>query len=86
MSRSSEKLPSAEPNSEKDALPAPVRLLSKPEVLERTCVTFPTIWKWMREGTFPRSRVLGGKSAWLEAEVNDWILSRPVRRLKGDAT
>jgi predicted DNA-binding transcriptional regulator AlpA len=61
-----------------------VRLISKPEVLDRVGVTFPTIWKWMREGKFPRSRELGGKAAWIEAEVEAWIANLPVRRLKGD--
>ena len=60
------------------------RLLSKPEVLDRVGVTFPTLWKWMREGKFPRSRELGGKAAWIEAEVEAWIAALPVRRLKGD--
>jgi prophage regulatory protein len=63
-----------------------VRLILKPEVLDRTGVTYPTIWQWMREGKFPRSRELGGKSAWVESEVTRWILSRPIRRLKGDNT
>lgn len=61
-----------------------VRLISKPEVLDRVGVTFPTIWKWMREGKFPRSRELGGKVAWIESEIEAWIASLPVRRLKGD--
>ena len=64
--------------------PKPLRLISKPEVLDRVGVTFPTIWLWMREGKFPRSRELGGKSAWIEAEIDAWINERPVRRLKGD--
>jgi predicted DNA-binding transcriptional regulator AlpA len=62
------------------------RLLSKRQVLDRVCVTFPTLWKWMRAGTFPRARVIGGKSVWLEHEVNAWIAGLPVRRLKGDAS
>jgi prophage regulatory protein len=61
-----------------------VRLISKPEVLDRVGVTFPTIWKWMREGKFPRSRELGGKVAWIESEIEAWIAALPVRRLKGD--
>jgi predicted DNA-binding transcriptional regulator AlpA len=60
------------------------RLISKPEVLDRIGVSYVTIWSMMRSGTFPRCRVIGGKSAWIESEVNDWILSRPQRRLKGD--
>jgi predicted DNA-binding transcriptional regulator AlpA len=60
------------------------RLISKPEVLDRVGVTYPTLWAWMRDGKFPRSRELGGKSCWVESEVAEWITSRPVRRLKGD--
>jgi prophage regulatory protein len=59
-----------------------VRLISKPEVLDRVGVTFPTIWKWMREGKFPRSRELGGKTAWIEAEVEAWIAGLPERKYK----
>ena len=61
------------------------RLISKPEVLDRVGVSYPTLWQWMRDGKFPRSRELGGKSAWLESEVEAWIASLPMRRLKGDA-
>jgi hypothetical protein len=38
----------------------------------------------MRAGLFPRCRDIGGRSVWIEAEVNDWMLSRPMRPLKGD--
>jgi predicted DNA-binding transcriptional regulator AlpA len=63
----------------------PTKLIGRAEVLSRVPVSFPTIWHWMRAGTFPRSRDIGGKSAWVEAEVEDWIRNRPVRQLKGDA-
>lgn len=60
------------------------RFVFKPEVLDRTGVTYVTIWHWMRAGTFPRSREVGGKTAWLESEIDAWIANRPIRRLKGD--
>ena len=63
---------------------AAARLVSKPEVLDRIGVTYPTIWKWMRGGSFPRSRAVGGKAFWIEAEIEKWITDLPVRRLKGD--
>jgi predicted DNA-binding transcriptional regulator AlpA len=65
--------------------PAPDRLVHKGELLERLGVSFPTIWSWMRRGTFPRARVVGGKSCWLSSEIDAWVASLPVRRLKGDA-
>jgi predicted DNA-binding transcriptional regulator AlpA len=63
----------------------PVYLLDKSDILSITHVTFPTIWTWMRAGTFPRSRVVGGKSMWLSSEIDAWLADLPVRALKGDA-
>ena len=62
----------------------PVRLLDKNDILKITNVTFPTIWAWMRAGTFPRSRVVGGKSMWLSSEIDAWLADLPKRALKGD--
>jgi predicted DNA-binding transcriptional regulator AlpA len=60
------------------------RLIYKPELLDRVGLSYTTIWTMMREGRFPRSRVIGGKSAWVEREVAEHLASLPVRRLKGD--
>jgi len=66
------------------ATPGTVRLLSKHEIVAITGVTYPTVWAWMRDGAFPRSRVVGGKSAWLSSEIEAWIAGLPLRPLKGD--
>jgi predicted DNA-binding transcriptional regulator AlpA len=65
--------------------PPSERLLSKAEVLRITGVTFPTIWAWMRQGRFPRARIVGGKSMWLASEIDGWLAALPIRPLKGDA-
>jgi prophage regulatory protein len=62
----------------------PARFISKQEVLARVSVSYPTIWQWMRDGKFPRSRELGGRVVWLESEVEEWMANVPLRRLKGD--
>jgi prophage regulatory protein len=62
----------------------PVRLLSRKEVLDRVGLSYPNIWSQMANGKFPRSRSLGGKIAWIESEIDDWIMSRPIVPLKGD--
>jgi prophage regulatory protein len=62
----------------------PVRLISREEVVARVGLTYPTIWKWMRAGKFPRSRQNGGRSSWVESEVDLYIVTRPVKPLKGD--
>jgi prophage regulatory protein len=60
------------------------RLMSRREVLDHVGVSYPTIWRWMQEGSFPRARAIGGKIAWIEAEVENWINRRPLKPLKGD--
>ena len=68
---------------------APVRLLTKAEVLHIAGVSFPTLWSWMRAGKFPRARISAGggsksKSVWRSDEVEQWLDRLPVRPLKDD--
>jgi prophage regulatory protein len=52
---------------------------------DRCGLSFPTIWKKMRDGTFPRSREVGvQKKLWIESEIDAWIDAQPKTRLKGD--
>jgi predicted DNA-binding transcriptional regulator AlpA len=60
------------------------RLLDKAEVCNIVGVTFATLWTWMQNGTFPRSRIAGGKSVWVSTEVEAWMRNLPIRRLKSD--
>ena len=60
------------------------RLLIKPQVCAIAGVTYPTLWKLMREGVFPRARVVGGRSMWRSDEIDQWLAGLPIRRLKGD--
>jgi hypothetical protein len=38
----------------------------------------------MQLGRFPRARIIGGKSAWIESEISDFIATLPLRRYKND--
>jgi predicted DNA-binding transcriptional regulator AlpA len=62
--------------------PRPTQYIFKAEVLQRVGYTFPTVWRWMREGTFPMSFDIGSKTAWLESEVEAWLRNRPRSQLK----
>jgi predicted DNA-binding transcriptional regulator AlpA len=62
------------------------RYISRAEVLDRTGFSFVSIWSWMQPGLFPLSRDVNGKTVWIEAEVDDWMLSRPVKRFKQSAS
>jgi predicted DNA-binding transcriptional regulator AlpA len=68
--------------------PPAVRLLFKWEVLEIVGVSYPTLWLWMREGRFPRPRVVGrggnSKSVWRSDEIDVWLNGLQLRKLKGD--
>ena len=72
----------------KEKTKAAIRLMSKHEVCDVTGMSFPTIWDKMRKGKFPRSRAYnddnGGKACWLASEVEEWIVNRPVKPIKGD--
>lgn len=68
-----------------DDEPAPrpqSKMIFKPEVIKRVGFTYPTLWRWMREGKFPLSFDIGSKSAWLESEIDAWLASRPRSNLK----
>jgi len=70
--------------SDERAIGTTIRIIRKPEMLRKTGMSYPTIWQWMIDGTFPRSREVGGRVGWIESEVDDWIARRPIAPLKGD--
>ena len=44
------------------------------EVIHRVGVSRPTIYRWMREGTFPKQIAIGANSVvWLESDVTKWM-------------
>jgi predicted DNA-binding transcriptional regulator AlpA len=58
------------------------RMIFKAEVLRRVGCTYATLWRWMRAEKFPLSFDVGGKTGWLEHEVENWLRSRPRSNLK----
>jgi predicted DNA-binding transcriptional regulator AlpA len=61
------------------------KFIFKSDVIERSGYSYPTIWKRMRDGTFPRCVAVGGRVAWFESQFLAWMKSQPLRRFKGDA-
>lgn len=54
-----------------------MRLIRLKEVIDSTGLARSTIYKYIDEGTFPRSVSLGDRAvAWVESEVQEWILER----------
>jgi len=54
-----------------------MRLIKLKEVMAKTSLGHSSIYKFISEGTFPKQVSLGAKSvAWVESEVDDWIMER----------
>lgn len=60
----------------------PPRLMFKAEVVRLIGHSYPTIWKWMRNGQFPLSFDVGSKTAWRKNEIDAWIADRPRSKFK----
>lgn len=57
------------------------RFLRLEQVNEKIGTRGKTIYDWIREGRFPKSIALyGGRVAWLESEVENWMSSRVALR------
>jgi prophage regulatory protein len=55
------------------------RLLRLPEVIEITGLGRDTIYRYIREGRFPRQRRISERaSGWREDEIGAWVDSRPM--------
>ena len=54
------------------------RIIRRKAVIAKTGKSYPTIWREVRNNTFPAPIVLGPNSVgWYEDEVDAWIASRP---------
>lgn len=57
------------------------RILREPEVIERTGLSSPTLWRKEKKNDFPRRIKIGANSVgWLESEVDQWIADRSSSR------
>jgi prophage regulatory protein len=56
-----------------------LRLLRLPQVMDLTGLGRDTIYRYIRQGRFPRQRRITDRcSAWREDEITAWIKSRPA--------
>lgn len=58
-----------------------MRLIRLPEVINLTGLSRSSIYKYISENTFPQSVSLGERAcAWVESEVQEWVLARIAER------
>jgi prophage regulatory protein len=61
--------------------PAPTRLVKKPTVLARMTWSDTTLWRRVRDGSFPQPiRISPGRVAWRESDIEAWITARAEAR------
>lgn len=64
--------------------PAP-RFLRIGDVMTRTALSRPYLYRMVQHGRFPRPLKVGAASAWLESEVTAWMAERVAERDGGEA-
>ena len=58
-----------------------MRIIRLKEVIDSTGLPRSTIYKYIGEGTFPKTVSLGDRCVgWVESEVHEWILARIEER------
>ncbi len=56
-----------------------LKMLRLPDVIDKVGLKTSKIYDMMAEGTFPRCRLITGRSVgWFEHEIDEWLLARPV--------
>ncbi len=58
-----------------------MRLIKLRDVMKTTSLARSTIYKYIADGNFPKPLSLGERNvAWLESEIEDWILEKIEKR------
>ncbi|MBB1464571.1 AlpA family phage regulatory protein [Vibrio sp. SG41-7] len=56
---------------------APLRFLKLQQVMDKTTLCRSSIYLLIKAGEFPGNyTVMGKRKAWLESEVDDWLMSK----------
>lgn len=54
------------------------KILTEKEVCELLKISRATLWRWQRDGKFPKRRSFGPKSPrWLYSEIDRWVKLPP---------
>lgn len=60
-----------------DQNPKPARLVRAAEVYNRTALSRASVWRRVRDGSFPQPVTLGyNRIAWVESDIEAWINSQ----------
>ncbi len=63
-----------------------VKFLRTNQLIEKVGLSRSTIWRLESQGKFPKRRQIGpGAVGWLEEEIEQWMLNRPVAENRASA-
>jgi prophage regulatory protein len=54
----------------------PIRLVRLPEVMRRTGLSRPTVYRYIVAGRFPKPAKIGAMTCWISEEITSWINER----------
>ena len=53
-----------------------LNMIRLPEVIKRSGLSKPSIYRHQKLGTFPKSRKIGDRAVgWIESEIDEWVES-----------
>ncbi len=58
--------------------------LTKIQLVEKTHLSYTSIWKMIVAGDFPRGKQVGRQLLWRASDVDGWIDGRPDQVVQGD--
>lgn len=56
------------------------KLMSRRQLRDALPVSDMTLWRWERNGLFPRHVSINGRNYWLQTEVDEWLEQRSQER------
>lgn len=64
-----------------------MRFLRRIDLTKKFGVSATTLWRWERDGRIPPRRQIGPNVvAWLESDIDEWMLARPNAGSSGEGT
>tara|TARA_B100000989_G_C19308496_1_gene371487 strand:- start:152 stop:397 length:246 start_codon:yes stop_codon:yes gene_type:complete len=65
--------------------------LTQPEISNWIKVSKSTVYKWVKDGQFPRPVMLGkpeknGTARWIRSDIIQWLSSRPREKVQANET
>lgn len=55
-------------------------LVGRREIRQMVAISDMSIWRWIRQGLFPRPMKIHGRNYWLKSELDAWVKAHAENR------